>query len=83
MSKKFTILILCLTILPIVVFLVFNKETEPTVAPVELLPASEEARPITIPASGTTGSTSVQCAVCAQITDGESRDQCMKDFSCI
>lgn len=81
MSKKFILLILCLTLLPIVLFLIFNEEEITTVAPVEL-PSAEETKAITIPIPGTTGSTSQQCAVCAQISDSNSKEQCLKDFAC-
>jgi hypothetical protein len=83
MSKKFILLILFLTALPIALFLIFNKEetAPPAVDQVEL-PSDVEPRSITIPVPGTTGSTSQQCAVCAQISDTGSKEQCLKDFAC-
>lgn len=79
MSKIAIASILFLTILPIGFFIfTYDGGRQADVVQVPELPDKK----INIPVAGTTGTTSSQCAVCAQITDTTSKEQCFSDFSC-
>lgn len=70
MSKIVLLSILVLSCVPIGIFLIKSESQK--------LPDVRDNQVQHIEASST-----AQCALCAQIQDGESKQQCLRDFMCL